>query len=176
MKHIVGGVLGAAVLAAGVAVSAANAQPSAPEVPGTLVPPAGNKVYLVTHAVGVQIYRCDAGAGSWMLVAPRANLYGDNGNFVGSHFGGPTWQARDGSYVTGTKKAEASVDAGAIDWLLLEKRTRSVGLGGDRFADTTFIQRVATTGGRAPAPAECDVEGETAEIPYTADYYFWKAA
>ena len=35
-------------------------------------------------------------------MAPRrsqANLYGDNGQLIGTHFGGPTWLARDGSLV-----------------------------------------------------------------------------
>ena len=43
--------------------------------------------------------------------------------------------------------------------------------------DTTFIQRIATTGGLAPTPAECDATttGAVREIPYTADYHFWKA-
>ena len=38
-------------------------------------------------------------------------------------------------------------------------------------------QRIATTGGLAPAAAGCnaDTAGTTAEVPYTADYYFWKA-
>ena len=38
-------------------------------------------------------------------------------------------------------------------------------------------QRLATTGGLAPAPDECNAAtlGQVAEIPYTADYAFWKA-
>ena len=45
------------------------------------------------------------------------------------------------------------------------------------FAPTTYIQRVNTTGGLAPATG-CDAEhiGAQAAIPYTADYYFYKAA
>ena len=41
----------------------------------------------------------------------------------------------------------------------------------------TFIQRVNTTGGVAPAAATCNAAsaGKVAEIPYTADYHFWKA-
>ena len=40
------------------------------------------------------------------------------------------------------------------------------GLDGDRLVATTYVQRIATTGGLAPPAAECN--------PYTADYYFWK--
>jgi Protein of unknown function (DUF3455) len=165
----------AAVVAALALVAPAHAEPASPQVPGTLVPAAGNKVFLVAHAVGVQIYRCDPASGGWVLVAPRANLYADSGKLIGTHSAGPTWQARDGSYVTARKVAEANLDPAAIDWLLLEVRTRSAGADGDRLAATTFIQRTATTGGRAPAASECDVSGEIAEIAYTADYYFWKA-
>ena len=164
-----------AVIAALAVATPAHAGPASPAVPDKLVPAAGNKVYLVAHAVGVQIYRCDPATSAWTLVAPRANLYADGGNLMGTHFAGPTWQARDGSYVTATKVDETNLDPTAINWLLLAMKTRSAGADGDRLAATTFIQRINTTGGRAPAASECDVTGETAEIPYTADYYFWKA-
>jgi hypothetical protein len=60
-------------------------------------------VFLVGHAVGVQIYACGATATaySWSFVAPRADLYDDNGKLIATHFAGPTWQATDGSYVKG---------------------------------------------------------------------------
>ena len=162
------------VIAAVALAAPAHAGPASPEVPDKLVPPAGNKVFLAAHAVGVQIYRCDP-AGTWTLVAPRANLYADNGKLIGTHSAGPTWQATDGSYVTASKVDEANLDPTAINWLLLKMKTSGAGADGDRLKGTTFIQRVATTGGRAPAAVECDVLGEIAEIPYTADYYFWKA-
>jgi hypothetical protein len=51
-----------------------------------------------------------------------------------------------------------------------------VGEDGDRLAHTTYIQRVATTGGLAPRAGTCNAAtaGDVEEIPYTADYYFWK--
>src|SRR5206468_7442165 len=57
----------------------ASAGPPSPAVPGDIAVPAGNKVFLVGHAVGVQIYSCNATASgySWSLVAPRADLYSD---------------------------------------------------------------------------------------------------
>jgi hypothetical protein len=165
-------------LLAAVAVTAlagpAYAGPSSPEVPATLVPQAGNKVFLVAHAEGVQIYRCDAVTSAWTLVAPRANLYADNGKLLGTHSAGPRWEALDGSYVTAAKVDGVNVDPTAVDWLLLAKKTSAAGAEGSRLTDTTYIQRINTTGGRAPAASECDVTGETAEIDYTADYYFWK--
>jgi hypothetical protein len=70
---------------------------------------------------------------------------------------------------------EVNVDPTAVNWLLLAMKTRSAGHDGDLLSATTFIQRTATTGGRAPAATECDVTGEIAEVAYTADYHFWKA-
>src|SRR6266545_319713 len=47
---------------------------------------------------------------------------------------------------------------------------------GDRLVATTYIQRIATTGGLAPPAVDCNAAtaGTVAEVPYTADYYFWK--
>jgi hypothetical protein len=148
-------------------------------VPGAVAVPAGNKLFLVGHAVGVQIHACNATATGyrWDFVGPRADLYGANGKLLTTHFGGPTWQARDGSTVIGSVVDRATVDPTAIPLLLLSAASTASGPDGDRLAGTTFIQRLATTGGLAPAAAACNesTAGTTAEIPYTADYYFWKA-
>ena len=70
----------------------------------------------------------------------------------------------------------ATVDATTIPWLLLSAASTAPGAKGERLTATTFIQRIATTGGLAPADAECNAgtAGTSAEVPYTADYYFWK--
>lgn len=176
--HIVAGVV--ALVAAFPLAQVAAAGPSAPDVPTDIQVGAGHKVFLVGHAVGVQIYSCNATAGgfAWTLVAPRAELYGDNGKLIATHFGGPTWQARDGSKVMARRDAGVTVDSSAIQWLKLSATSTSSGADGGRLVGTTFIQRVATVGGLAPAAGECNVTtvGEGEEIPYTADYYFWKAA
>ena len=152
---------------------------SGPEVPERIDIDAGNKVFLVGHAVGVQIYSCNAAATGygWGLVAPRANLYSDNGTLIITHSGGPTWTAKDGSTVVGRRIDGVIVDREAIPWLKLEAASTTHGDDGDRLTGTTFIQRVATTGGLPPAPSTCNAEtlGDVAEIPYTADYYFWKS-
>lgn len=159
--------------------SVASAAPPGPVVPSSIDVPDGNKVFLVGHAVGVQIYSCNAAAGgfAWSFVAPRADLYGDNGKLVTTHFGGPTWQAKDGSSVVAVRVDGVTVDATAIPWLLLSAVTTVAGPDGDRLTRTTFIQRVATTGGLAPAAGDCNATtaGTQVEVPYTADYYFWKA-
>jgi hypothetical protein len=155
----------------------AQAGPSAPVVPGTIQVPDGNKVFLVGHAVGVQIYACNATPSgfAWGFVAPRANLYGDNGRLIITHFAGPTWQAKDGSKVVGSPVASVTVDPSAIPWVKLSAST-TPGPDGDRLVATTFVQRIATTGGLAPPAAQCNATtaGTVAEVPYTADYYFWK--
>jgi uncharacterized protein DUF3455 len=163
----------AATIAALVALPAAHAGPPAPPEPSTIAVPDGNKVFLIGHAVGVQTYSCNGSA--WTFVAPRADLYGDNGELVATHFAGPTWQAKDGSKVVGSRIAGATVDSTAIPWLLLAAASTSPGEG-DRLVATTYVQRIATTGGLAPAAGcNADTAGATAEVPYTADYVFWKA-
>jgi hypothetical protein len=168
-------VTGLAALAAAVPLTGiATAAPPAPD-PGGIAVPEGNKPFLVAHATGVQIYRCNGV--SWGLVAPRANLYGDNGQLIATHFGGPSWQAKDGSKVVAQRiKDPVTVDPTAIPWLLLEAKQATAGPDGDRLAGTTYIQRVATTGGLAPAASTCtaDTAGAEVEEPYTADYVFWK--
>ena len=169
LSRLIAAAIGAVAIAA-----PAYAGSSSPDVPSRIAPPSGHKVFLVAHAEGVQIYSCNAGA--WTLLAPRAELYADNGKHLGSHYVGPTWVARDGSFVVGRRVDGVNVDPTAIDWLLLERDTSATGADGSRLAGTTYIQRVNTVGGRAPAASECDVPGETTEIAYTADYYFWKAS
>ncbi len=151
----------------------AQAGPPPPVVPSKIQVGAGNKVFLVGHAVGVQIYSCNGVA--WGFVAPRANLYDDHGKLIITHFGGPTWQAMDGSRVVGHLVDFVTVDATAIPWVLLSAST-TAGPDGDRLVATTYVQRIATTGGLAPPAADCNATtaGTVAEVPYTADYYFWK--
>jgi uncharacterized protein DUF3455 len=169
-------------LAAGIAAAVvlpAHAGPSPPDVPGQIQVPAGNKLFLVGHAVGVQIYAChaDAGGYSWVLVAPRANLYDERAKLIATHFAGPTWRARDGSEVKGRRVDSVTVDPTAIPWLLLEAASTTAGADGDRLTDTMFVQRISTTGGLAPDAAACAeaTVGTVREVPYTADYEFWKA-
>jgi hypothetical protein len=168
-----------AALAAWPLAQSATAGPAEPVVPGEIQVPEGNKLFLVGHAVGVQIYSCNITASGygWALVAPRANLYDDNGKLLATHFGGPTWQAKEGSSVVGRVEDRVTVDPTAIPWLRLAATSTATGADGDRLVETTYIQRIATTGGLVPAVAACTAEkaGTVEEVPYAADYYFWKA-
>ena len=69
-----------------------------------------------------------------------------------------------------------TVDPTAIPWLLLKATVHTEGpTGGDRLVPTTFIQRINTVGGIAPAAASCSAAtvGARADVPYTADYLFF---
>ena len=134
---------------------------------------AGHEVAFHTYAVGVQVYRWNGSA--WVFVEPVANLYADKGfrGQVGTHYVGPTWESNSGSKVVARRVAGTGCtpDSGAIPWLLLEKVSTD---GPGIFDSTTFIQRVNTTGGNAPAAPGTFV-GQESKIPYTAEYFFYRA-
>jgi hypothetical protein len=156
---------------------ALTAAAAAEPVPANLAPPAGFKRVLEASAVGVQIYRCGPPKGAqgdaapvWNFEAPRATLSDQRGGPVGRHYAGPTWEAADGSKITGKIAARAdATEPGAIAWLLLT--AESAGAPG-RFDQVRAVQRVFTSGGSAPAGA-CKQIGETLEVPYKAMYVFW---
>ena len=133
----------------------------------------GEQGLLPWFGVGVQIYRWNGT--SWIFVAPEAMLFanaGDDGE-VGIHFGGPTWQSNSGSKVVGKVLQHCTPDPDAIPWLLLASVPESTE-GPGIFADVTYIQRVNTVGGKAPA-APGSFAGEVARVPYTADYFFYRS-
>jgi hypothetical protein len=78
----------------------------------------------------------------------------------------------------GVSTDENFVKLGAVAWLLLEKKGTQRGpTGGANLSQTTFVQRLNTSGGLAPATG-CSLPehvGTTAFMPYTADYFFYKA-
>jgi len=125
-------------------------------------------------ARGVQIYECRAAAdpyspAQWTPVAPEAELFDGDGKRVGRHFGGPHWEATDGSRIVGSVKARADApQRGAIPWLLLD--TTSVG-GPGRVSGVKQVLRINTVGGVAPATA-CSprVPGGPVSVQYSADY------
>jgi hypothetical protein len=160
------------------AAAAASPYPSLPvlppKVPAEIQPEAGNVPFEVGHAIGVQIYQCN-GAGAWTFVEPKAVLL-TNRLTVINHFAGPTWQHQDGSSTQGTLVKPVTVDAKSIPWLLLSAKNQTAGKFGTRLLPTTFIQRINTRGGLAPDGSLCTAAkaGVKAQIPYTADYYFWR--
>ena len=156
----------------------AHAQ-SLPQVPDALKAPAGERVVLIAHASGSQIYVCAAGTDGkpqWTLKGPEASLRDDQGSLIGHHAAGPSWKLTDGSSVTGKMLAKApSPDSASVPWLLLSVVSHD---GKGRLEHVTTVQRLQTKGGQAPPPAKCTAAKPDAEtwIPYTADYYFYAPA
>lgn len=168
-----------------------------PPVPANLEVEPGNKAFLKGHATGTQNYIClpDGTGFKFVLFTPQATLFDEDGKQIITHFFSPNpdpkeagtiraaWQYRDTSTVWAGLVEPSSdpdfVEPDAIPWLLLEKKGSQDGpTGGDKLTDTTFIQRVNTSGGLAPdtgCESEEDV-GTKAFVPYTADYIFYKKA
>ncbi len=157
--------------------AAPTAAPSAPAVPAALAVPAGAQQVARFHATGAQVYVCAAAtvgaAPAWTLKRPDAALTDADGKPAGTHGAGPSWTSTDGSAVVGKKLAQAdSPDAAAIPWLLV-RGVSTTGTG--VFAGVTFIQRVSTTGGKAPATGcGADNVGAETRANYTADYVFYR--
>ncbi len=142
----------------------------APEVPEQISVGETNKVHFHGFGVGFQIYTWNGT--SWGTAVPDATLFDEDGNVVASHFAGPSWQSNSGSKVVGALPPSGAVimDTTAIPWLRLAAKSKE---GPGVFAETTFIQRVNTTGGKAPSVNGTFV-GQVASVPYTADYFFYR--
>jgi hypothetical protein len=170
---------------------AAAAQVEAPAVPSTLEAPEGNRPYLIAHAYGTQNQVClprPNGVGlGWAFYGPIATLYNDQDEQVLTHYLSPnpdeagtgraTWQhSRDASTVWAKTYVDpVTVDPTAIPWLLLQVVGSEGGRdGGDKLSVTTFIQRVNTVGGVAPA-TDCAPLGAKLFVPYETDYVFYRA-
>ncbi len=133
----------------------------------------------------------------WTFLGPQATLFvalpwsPNVPNLqVGTHFlssnpseagiARPAWQSsHDTSIVWGKAIGNSSdpayVAAGAIPWLLVEISGAKPGFAGQPgLAQTTYIQRLSTSGGVAPATG-CDGAGygRVALVHYTTDYYFY---
>jgi hypothetical protein len=149
-------------------------------LPAAVKVPAGHRVAMETVGVGEITYECrpkagTAGAFEWVFVGPKAQLNSRGGQNVGRYFGPPaTWASQDGSAITGTQVAVAPAGTGNIPMQLVKANPAS-SMGA--MSGVSYIQRVATRGGVAPA-ASCDATaaGRQEIVRYQADYIFWKAA
>ena len=132
------------------------------------------KLAFHTYARGVQIYKWNATTFTWDFDAPRASLFAEPGYFgeVGSHYRGPTWESKSGSRVKAARVpgTGCTPDPTAIAWLLLRKVSSE---GPGIFDRVTFIQRVNTAGGLPPS-GPGPFLGAEEEVPYTAEYYFYR--
>jgi len=130
----------------------------------------GGRVAFHVYALGVQIYRWNGT--SWAFVAPWARLFADAEYHaeVGVHYAGPTWESNSGGKVIASRLESCAPDPTAIPWLLLQTVSTE---GSGIFDRVTSIQRVNTAGGLPPADPGAYIGAEE-EVPYTAEYYFYR--
>ncbi|MEH1796398.1 MULTISPECIES: DUF3455 domain-containing protein [unclassified Nostoc] len=146
-------------------------------IPDSIKVPNGEQLLLKASAKGSQIYICKPKSESpeqyeWTFKAPDAVLLNEQGQDLGKHYAGPTWEAKDGSKVVGKLKSKADApQEDAIPWLLLKAQSHE---GNGIFRQVNWIQRINTVGGKAPVKG-CDKSSQNQEIPvnYTADYLFY---
>jgi len=143
-----------------------------PTIPAVVRAPAGH--VLLGHAIGkgTQIYTCQAdatGHNAWVHSGVEADLLDDDGNVIGRHTSGPTWEFNHGGSVTG-QRLVAVPQTKAAPWLLLKATDHS---GSGTLGRTEYIQRVHTTGGLPPATCDGSDTGKQIRVAYTADYYFY---
>ena len=162
----------AAVMFVGVPVAYAQA-----DLPENIRVPDGHKMAMTTVGVGEITYECKEKANApgqmeWFFVGPKAQLNDTKGKQVGTYFCPPaTWQALDGSKVTGTQLAVAPAGAGNLPYQLVKANPAE---GKGAMSGVSYIQRVALKGGVAPS-SECSAvnKGQRQVVPYQADYIFW---
>jgi len=164
------------------AASAASTMPafSQDSVPEQIRVPAGNQIAWETVGTGEITYECrvkaDAPEGAaWAFAGPVAVLADRAGQQVGKYWGPPaTWEALDGSKLTGKELATAPAGTGNLPFQLVQANPVE---GKGALEGVTYIQRVALKGGVAPSGVPCtsDRIGSKAKVPYQADYIFWKA-
>jgi Protein of unknown function (DUF3455) len=169
--------IGATTLTTLLALTTYQSLAEAPPIPDIIQVPTGQTKLLSVAATGDQIYTCQAKSDrpneyAWTLKAPEAKLLNSQGEQVGTHYGGPSWEMADGSIVVGelSQKVDAP-EADAIPWLLVRIKSHE---GEGLLSQANWIQRVNTAGGKAPATG-CDRANQNQEVRvgYSADYYFY---
>lgn len=147
-----------------------------PTIPEAIRAPSKAEYLFSVRASGYQIYRCEADANgtyNWVLKAPDATLYDDQGNLFGTHYAGPTWQSHDGSHITGQVEAKipSPVDENAVDWLLVNIKNRG---GNGVLTPVTYVNRVSTQGGKPPVgPCNERQLGDEYRATYSTTYHFY---
>jgi len=141
--------------------------------PAVLQPAESHRTVATLSATGVQIYVCKRDGDkppAWVFKAPLAELYDASGKLIVKHGAGPSWEASDGSKITGKvlQQTPNTAEARAIPLLLLQA-TNAGGAG--LLSGVRYVQRLQTHGGIAPA-LPCTEEGQEGRSPYLAQYVF----
>lgn len=163
-------------LAISLSLMAGTAMAGSHMAPDAVAVPEGNQKAFTTMAQGTVAWVCkDADMGAaWTFAGPAAVLSDEDGNPVISYYGPPaTWEAMDGSKVTGTQLATAPAGDGNIPYQLVEANPSEKD---GWLKDTTYIQRLNLDGGAAPQTGcGADDIGKKVLVAYTGEYVFWKA-
>ena len=149
-------------------------------LPAAVQVPAGNKVAMETVGMGDITYECRdkanmPGQTEWVFVGPDAKLMDRSGKQVGKYYGPPaTWESMDGSKLTATQVAVAPSSPTSLPYQLVKANPA---MGSGAMTGVTYIQRVKTMGGVAPA-SMCDAStmGQKQVVKYQADYIFYRAS
>ncbi|GHB27522.1 DUF3455 domain-containing protein [Salinicola rhizosphaerae] len=145
--------------------------------PDAVTPPSGNEIAMKTVGVGEITYACEMKDGdyAWVFKGPDAKLNDSDGNQVGSYYGPPaTWESSDGSKITGTQIGTADGGEGNIPLQLVEANPAE---GEGHMSGVTYVQRLETRGGVAPASScSADNAGDSEVVEYQANYNFFKAS
>jgi len=155
-----------------------------------LVPPANETLPLslragsqevlqdVLSAVGDEVWNCrrNGSALLWVSTGAEATLVDQARQSVGTVMPNRMFSGYDGSYVIGRVTADETVTPGALPWQRVTARFNAGERAGEgRFARTTSVQRVLTSGG-VPPDLACDQEGVSLFVPYSATYLFYRAS
>ena len=145
--------------------------PALAEVPDAIAAPGETPVATI-NAQGAQIYQCMPNAEGklvWKFREPIATLLVDD-KTVGRHFAGPNWEMSDGSGIAG-KVAGTAPGASAADIPLLRLQVVSQ-RGQGLLSNIVTVQRLNTKGGIASG--DCPVAEAFLNVPYSADYIFYR--
>ncbi len=141
---------------------------------------------------------------AWTLFTPEATLFRGSDNQIITHFFAPNpcepntntrvvangtiraawqtsntstvWAAADPAHTATSTTDPDFVKQGAVAWLRLTVVGAQDGPSGDdTLSETTFVQRLNTSGGVAPSTGCSQLAdvGKQAFMPYTADYFFY---
>lgn len=173
----------AAVALTALSVSACSMLASKPTVadasiPASLRVPAGQFVKYRYAASGDVTYQClpasdRPGQFAWVQMLANATLNTRSGRSVGRYYGGPTWEANDGSQVVGSVVASVDSTTSGLPQQLIQTVASE---GKASFSGISYIQLLNTQGGGSPS-ATCDYSARTQrqQVGFQADFVFYSA-
>lgn len=138
------------------------------------LPPPGNRHALTLKAIGTLNYECRprvgmSGAYGWVLDAPDAALLHWSGLRVGRYYGGPTWEYRDGSRLTGRVVASSPSERLPIQLIQATPSGRK-----GELSNVTYIQRLNALGGEPGAACSEAGVGRGYKMDFSADFLFYE--